>query len=94
MIISGIGALQLKIICDRIVREYKISLDVGEFKVIYLENESAGVNNFEGEYIRQVGGRGQYAHVKIRLEPREAASGYEFVDEIRGARFRRNSWSP
>jgi len=82
-IISGIGALQLEIICDRIVREYKISLDVGEFKVVYLETirrRSEG----EGKYIRQVGGRGQYAHVKIRLEPREPASGYEFVDEIRG----------
>jgi elongation factor G len=72
----------LQVICDRIVREYKISLDVGEFKVIYLETIRMPAEG-EGKYIRQVGGQGQYAHVEIRLEPREAESGYEFVDEIR-----------
>ena len=82
-VISGISALQLEIICDRIVREYKISLDVGEFKVVYLETIRRHAEG-EGKYIRQVGGRGQYAHAKIRLEPREPGSGYEFVDEIRG----------
>ncbi len=82
-IISGIGALQLEIICDRIVREYKIPLDVGEFRVIRLETIRKLAEG-EGKFIRQVGGRGQYAHVKMRLEPRESGSGYEFVDEIRG----------
>jgi elongation factor G len=82
IIISGIGALHLEIICDRIVREYKIPLDVGEFKVINLETIRKPAEG-EGKYIRQTGGRGQYAHVKIRLEPREVGSGYEFVDEIR-----------
>ena len=82
-IISGIGALQLEIICDRIVREYKIPLDVGEFRVIPLETIRKLAEG-EGKFIRQVGGRGQYAHVKMRLEPRESGSGYEFVDEIRG----------
>ena len=82
IIVGGMGTLHLEIICDRIVREYKISLDVGEFKVVYLETIRRRAEG-EGKYIRQVGGRGQYAHVKIRLEPREPGSGYEFVDEIR-----------
>ena len=82
-IISGIGALQLEMICDRIVREYKIPLDVGGFRVIRLETIRKLAEG-EGKFIRQVGGRGQYAHVKMRLEPRESGSGYEFVDEIRG----------
>ena len=69
-------------ICDRIVREYKIPLDVGEFKVVYLETIRKRAEG-EGKYIRQMGGRGQYAHVKIKLEPREPGSGYEFIDEIR-----------
>ena len=84
IIISGIGALQLEIICDRIQREYKIPLDVGEVEVIYLETIRKK-SMAEGKYIRQTGGRGQYAHVKIRLEPREPGSGYEFIDEIRGS---------
>ena len=81
-IICGMGELHLQVICDRIVREYKISLDVGEFKVVYLETIRRRAEG-EGKYIRRVGGRGQYAHVKIRLEPREPGSGYEVVDEIR-----------
>ncbi len=81
-IVSGVGELHLQIICDRIQREYKIPLDVGEFKVIYLETIRKNADG-EGKYIRQVGGRGQYAHVKIRLEPREPGNGYEFVDEIK-----------
>ena len=81
IIISGIGALQLEIICDRIVREHKIALDVGPLNVIYLETIRANSDG-EGKYIRQAGGRGQYAHVKVRLEPREQGSGYEFANEI------------
>jgi elongation factor G len=80
--VSGVGGLQLEIICDRVVREYKIPLDVGEFKVIYLETIRKNADG-EGKYIRQIGGRGQYAHVKVRLEPREAGGGYQFEDEIR-----------
>jgi elongation factor G len=74
-IISGMGELHLQV-------EYKIPLDVDEFKVIYLETIRKKAEA-EGKYIRQTGGRGQYAHVKIRLEPREPGSGYEFVGEIR-----------
>jgi elongation factor G len=81
-VIRGVGELHLQVICDRIVREYKIPLDVGEFKVVYLETIRKRAEG-EGKYIRQMGGRGQYAHVKIKLEPREPGSGYEFIDEIR-----------
>ncbi len=81
-VIRGVGELHLQVICDRIVREYKIPLDVGDLKVIHLETIRKRAES-EGKYIRQVGGRGQYAHVKIRLEPREPGSGYEFVDEIK-----------
>jgi elongation factor G len=79
-VISGTGELHLQIICDRILHEYKIPIDVGEFKVIYLETIRQR-SEAEGKYIRQVGGRGQYAHVKLRLEPQEPGSGYQFVDE-------------
>jgi elongation factor G len=76
-IMSGMGELHLQVICDRILHEYKIQLDVGEPKVIYLETIRKHAEA-EGTYIR----RSQYAHVKIRLEPQEPGSGYQFVDEI------------
>jgi len=81
IVLSGMGESYLQAICDRIVHEYKIEIDVGEPEVIYLEtirNKAEG----EGKFIRHRGGRGWYAHVKIRLEPLELGSGYEFVDEI------------
>jgi elongation factor G len=81
-VIDGAGELHLQIICDRIEREYKIPLDVGELKVIYLETIRKHAEG-EGKYMRQIGGRGQYAHVKLRLEPQDQASGYEFASEIR-----------
>jgi elongation factor G len=74
------GELHLAGICDRILHEYKMELDVGEPKVIYLETIRKHAEA-EGTYIRQTGGRSQYAHVKLRLEPREPGSGYQFVDE-------------
>jgi len=79
-VICGMCELHLQIICDRIFREYQIPIDLGELKVIYLETIRRHAEG-EGKYIRQVGGRGQYAHVKLRLEPRESGTGYEFVDE-------------
>lgn len=82
-LIRGVGELHLQVICDSIVRKYEVPLDIGELKAIYLETIRKNAEG-EGKYIRQVGGRGQYAHAKIRLEPRERGSGYEFVDEIRG----------
>jgi len=81
IVISGMSELHLRGICDRIVHEYKIEIDVGEPEVIYLEtiqNQAEG----EGKFIRQAGGHGWYAHVKIRLEPRELGRGYEFADQI------------
>jgi elongation factor G len=82
-IISGMSELQLELICDRILHEYKIQLDVGTPKVIYLETIRQQAEA-EGKYIRQTGGRGQYAHVKLRLEPLEPGSDYQFVDDIKG----------
>lgn len=81
IIIGGMGELHLQMICERILREYKIEIDISAPKIIYLETirKHAGA---EGKYIRQTGGRGQYAHVKLRLEPGEPGSGYQFADEI------------
>jgi len=80
-IISGMSELHLEVICERISHEYKIQLDVGKPEVIYVETIRKQAEA-EGKYIRETGGRGQYAHVKLRLEPREPGSGYQFVDEI------------
>jgi elongation factor G len=81
MIIGGMGELHLEMICDRILREYKVDVVVGEPKVIYLETVRTQAEA-EGKYIRQTGGHGQYAHVRLRLEPGERGSGYQFVDQI------------
>ena len=81
MIIGGMGELHLEMICDRILREYEVDVVVGEPKVIYLETVRTQAEA-EGKYIRQTGGHGQYAHVRLRLEPGERGSGYQFVDQI------------
>ena len=80
-IISGMSELHLEVICGRILHEYKIQLDVGNPRVIFVETIRKQAEA-EGKYMRQTGGRGQYAHVKLRLEPREPGSDYQFVDEI------------
>jgi elongation factor G len=80
-IISGMSELHLEVICGRILHEYKIQLDVGKPRVIFVETIRKPAEA-EGKYMRQTGGRGQYAHVKLRLEPREPGSDYQFVDEI------------
>ena len=80
IILSGMGYLQLEVICDCIQREHKIEIDVGTPSVIYLETIRKQAEG-EGKYVRQTGGHGQYAHVKLRLEPRESGSGYLFVNE-------------
>jgi elongation factor G len=80
VVISGVGELHLEIICDRLVREFNISIDLEKAKVTYLENIRQH-SEAEAKYIRQVGGRGQYAHLKLGLEPTEPNSGYQFVDE-------------
>src|SRR2546427_2139045 len=82
-IISGMGELHLEIIVDRMMREYKVEANVGKPQVAYRETVRRHAEA-EGKYIRQTGGRGQYGHVKIRLEPQQAGAGYEFVNDIVG----------
>jgi elongation factor G len=82
-IISGMGELHLEIIIDRMMREYKVEANVGKPQVAYRETIRKSAEA-EGKYIRQTGGRGQYGHVKIRLEPNEPGKGYEFVNDVTG----------
>ena len=82
-IISGMGELHLDIIVDRMRREFSVEANVGQPQVAYRETIRQSVE-VEGKFVRQSGGRGQYGHVKIRLEPMEEGGGYEFVDAIVG----------
>jgi elongation factor G len=82
-IISGMGELHLEIIVDRLVREFGVGANVGKPQVAYKETVRRKVEQ-EGKFIRQTGGRGQYGHVYITLEPLPPASGFEFVDAIKG----------
>jgi len=82
-IISGMGELHLDIIVDRMRREFSVEANVGAPQVAYRETIRSTVEA-EGKFVRQSGGRGQYGHVWLRLEPREQGSGYEFVNEIVG----------
>ena len=82
-IISGMGELHLEIIVDRMKREFKVDANVGAPQVAYRETIRRTVAQ-EGKFVRQSGGRGQYGHVWLRLEPREPGSGYEFVNAIVG----------
>jgi elongation factor G len=83
-IISGMSELHLEGICDQISHEFKIQIDVGQPKVIYLETLRKH-SEAEGKYIRQMGGAGNYGHVKISLEPNETGKGVEFINGIRGS---------
>jgi len=82
-IIAGMGELHLDIIVDRMKREFKVEANVGKPQVAYRETIRKAVEA-EGKFVRQSGGRGQYGHVKIRLEPTEQGGGFEFVNEIVG----------
>ncbi|HXY09424.1 MAG TPA: elongation factor G [Terriglobales bacterium] len=82
-IISGMGELHLEIIIDRMMREFSVEANVGKPQVAYRETIRRPAEA-EGKYIRQTGGRGQYGHAKIRIEPVEPGKGYEFVNEIVG----------
>ena len=82
-IISGMGELHLEIIVDRMKREFKVEAEVGAPQVAFRETIRATVTQ-ECKYAKQTGGRGQYGHVHIKLEPKEAGSGYEFINEISG----------
>ncbi|MGB9430488.1 MAG: elongation factor G [Gammaproteobacteria bacterium] len=82
-IISGMGELHLEIIVDRMKREFKVEANVGKPQVAYRETIRASVES-EGKFIRQSGGRGQYGHVWLKIEPQAAGKGYEFVNGIVG----------
>ncbi len=82
-IISGMGELHLEIIVDRMMREYKVEANVGKPQVAYRETIRKHAQA-EGKYIRQTGGKGQYGHAKIYLDPQPAGMGYEFVNDITG----------
>ncbi|HEX4426348.1 MAG TPA: elongation factor G [Terriglobales bacterium] len=82
-IISGMGELHLEIIVDRMMREYKVEANVGKPQVAYRETIRKK-SEAEGKYIRQTGGKGQYGHAKIRLEPQPPGTGYEFVNDTTG----------
>ena len=82
-IISGMGELHLEIIVDRMLREFKVDAEVGQPQVAYRETIRKTVEQ-EYKYAKQSGGRGQYGHVFLRLEPLPAASGFEFVNDIKG----------
>ncbi len=82
-IISGMGELHLDIIVDRMKREFKVEANVGKPRVAYKETITATAEA-EGKYIRQSGGRGQYGHCFVRVEPLERGKGFEFVDEVKG----------
>lgn len=82
-IISGMGELHLEIIVDRMKREFNVEANVGKPQVAYRETIKASVEQ-EGKFIRQSGGRGQYGHVWVKIEPREAGTGYEFENAIVG----------
>jgi elongation factor G len=83
-IISGMGELHLEIIVDRMKREFKVEANVGKPQVAYRETIRKVVEKAEGRYVRQTGGRGQYGHVILRLEPLEQGTGFEFVNGIVG----------
>ena len=82
-IISGMGELHLEIIVDRMMREFKVEANVGKPQVAYRETITKKVK-VEGKFVRQSGGRGQYGHVWLEVEPQEPGAGYEFVDNIKG----------
>jgi elongation factor G len=87
-IISGMGELHLDIIVDRLLREFKVGANVGKPQVAYKETIRKALER-EGKFIRQTGGRGQYGHVYIKVEPQEPGKGFEFLDAVKGGRIPR-----
>jgi elongation factor G len=83
-IIAGMGELHLEIIVDRLLREFKVEANVGKPQVSYRETITKGIDSIEGKFVRQSGGKGQYGHVVIKLEPNELGKGFEFVNKIVG----------
>jgi elongation factor G len=83
-IISGMGELHLEIIVDRMKREFGVEANVGAPQVAYRETIKRPCPEVEGKFVKQTGGRGQYGHVWLKVEPNEKGKGYEFIDAIKG----------
>ncbi len=83
-IIAGMGELHLEIIIDRMKREFGVEANVGKPQVAYRETIRGTVEDSEGKFVRQSGGKGQYGHVVFKIEPQEPGKGFEFVDAIKG----------
>lgn len=93
-IVSGMGELHLDIITDRMKREFKVDANIGEPQVAYRETIKKPVENVEAKFIRQTGGRGQYGHVIINIEPQEQGEGIEFENKITGGAIPREFIGP
>jgi len=83
-IIAGMGELHLEIIVDRMKREFGVEANVGKPQVAYRETIRTKVTDVDGKFVRQSGGKGQYGHVVLTIEPQEPGKGFEFVDQIKG----------
>jgi elongation factor G len=88
-IIAGMGELHLEIIVDRLMREFNVNANVGRPQVAYRETIGKPVEKVEGRFVRQTGGRGQYGHAVINMQPTEPGEGYEFADKIVGGKIPR-----
>jgi elongation factor G len=88
-IIAGMGELHLEIIVDRLMREFNVNANVGRPQVAYRETVGKRVEKVEGRFVRQTGGRGQYGHAVINMEPSGPGEGYEFIDKIVGGKIPR-----
>ncbi|MDQ4024210.1 MAG: elongation factor G, partial [Actinomycetota bacterium] len=88
-LIAGMGELHLEIIVDRLMREFNVDANVGRPQVAYRETIGKRVDKVEGRFVRQTGGRGQYGHAVINMEPSEPGEGYEFIDKIVGGKIPR-----